>query len=117
MKKIMNKINLAIISLMVSVPAFAADNSVPSGVCDLLEKMHGIFNILRIAAFMGAAFYIAGWAWDFIAKGEAKMEDVTKRGKGLLVGFGLLFIIGAILSFLMSANGMNTLGCEVLKNW
>ena len=119
MKKIINKINLAIISLMVSVPAFATtDDNVPAGVCELLKKMHGVFNILRIAAFMGAAFYIAGWAWEFISKGEAKMDDVTKRGKGLLVGFGLLFIIGAVLSFLMSANGMKSFGCEeVLKNW
>lgn len=114
----MNKINFAVVGLMLALPAFAAkDSSVPSGVCELLEKMHGVFNILRIAAFMGAAFYIAGWAWEFISKGDAKMDTVVTKGKGLLVGFSLLFIIGAVLSFLMSANGMNTLGCEVLKNW
>lgn len=117
MKKIMNKVSFAVLGLMLSVPAFANDYNVPTGMCDLITKMHGVFNILRIAAFLGAAFYIAGWAWEFISKGEAKMDDVTKRGKGLLVGFGLLFIIGAVLSFLMSANGLNLIGCDVLKKW
>jgi len=117
MKKIMNKVSFAVLGLMLSVPAFAEDVTIEKGMCDLLTKMHGVFNILRIAAFMGAAFYIAGWAWEFISKGEAKMDDVTKRGKGLLVGFGLLFIIGAVLSFLMSANGLNMMGCDVLKKW
>ena len=117
MKKIINKVSFAVIGLMLSLPAFANDYDVPKGMCDLITKMHGVFNILRIAAFLGAAFYIAGWAWEFISKGEAKMDDVTKRGKGLLVGFGLLFIIGAVLSFLMSANGLDLIGCDVLKKW
>lgn len=118
MKKIMNKVSFAVLGLMLSVPAFAETATIEGGMCDLLVKMHGVFNILRIAAFMGAAFYIAGWAWDFIAKGEAKMDDVTKKGKGLLVGFGLLFVIGAVLSFLMSANGLELAGCsDVLKKW
>ena len=125
MKKIMNKVNFAIISFMLSIPVFAAAKAGETamdenGMCALLIKMHGVFNVLRIAAFMGAAFYIAGWAWEFISKGEAKMDDVVKKGKGLLVGFGLLFVIGAVLSFLMSANGgLSLAGCpkEVLENW
>ena len=118
MKKIMNKINFAFIGLMVSFPALAEEVAIEGGMCELLKKMHGVFNILRIAAFLGAAFYIAGWAWEFISKGDVKMDQVAGKGKGLLVGFGLLFIIGAVLSFLMSANGLQLAGCkEILQQW
>jgi hypothetical protein len=123
MKKIMNKINFAIIALMTSVPAFAADPAnrydikVEADMCDLVKRLHGVFDVLRIMAFIGAAFYIAGWAWDFIKGGEAKMDDVKKRGLGLLVGFSLLFIIGLVLTFIMSAAGMELLGCDQLKKW
>ena len=116
MKKIMNKINFALIAIMASVPAFAAPAD--NGMCEALQKLHHIFEILRTAAFIGAAFYIAGWAWEFISKGEAKMDDVKKRGTGLLVGFALLFMIGAILSFIMSATGQGWIGCkEVIRTW
>ena len=118
MKKIMNKINFAIISMMMVVPAFAADLKVTNDMCGLITRLHDVFNILRIAAFIGAAFYIAGWAWGYIAKpGDLKIEDVKDKGVGLLVGFGLLFMIGAVLSFVMSASGMNLIGCEALKKW
>jgi hypothetical protein len=122
MKKIMNKINFALIAVMTSAPAFAALSKtgkvqVESGMCDLIRSLHDVFNYLRIAAFVGAAFYIAGWAWDFIAKGESKMDTVKGKGMGLLVGFSLLFIIGAILSFIMSATGMELVGCDALKKW
>ena len=121
MKKVMNKINFAIICLMTVMPVFAAlpkrQVTVESDMCKLMTSLHDVFNILRIAAFIGAAFYIAGWAWDFIAKGKAEMKDVKDKGLGLLVGFSLLFIIGAILSFIMSATGMQMMGCDVLKNW
>ena len=111
MKKIMNKMNFAIIAIMASAPAFAADLNA-SGFCELLKKLHDVFNWLRILAFIGAAFYIAGWAWDFISKGEAKMEDVKKKGTGLLVGFILLFMVGALLSFVLSVAGMKMIGCD-----
>ena len=122
MKKIMNKINFALIAVMTSMPAFAAlsktDVRVESGMCDLIKSLHDVFNYLRIAAFIGAAFYIAGWAWGFISKPEdAKMDKIKDKGMGLLVGFSLLFIIGAILSFIMSATGMNLMGCDALKKW
>lgn len=113
MKKIMNKISFAIIAMMVSVPAFAADP-----VCDLIKNLKGVFGLLRTLAFVGAAFYIAGWAWEFISKGEAKMDVIKGKGIGLLVGFALLFMIGAILSFLLSATGQHTLGCqEITQPW
>jgi hypothetical protein len=43
---------------------------------------------------------------------------VKKRGIGLLVGFSLLFMVGLVLSFVMSASGLNIIGCgDVLKKW
>ena len=122
MKKVMNKINFAIIGLMTSMPAFAVINktevTVDDGMCSLIKSLHEVFNYLRIAAFIGAAFYIAGWAWEFISKGEAKMDTVKGKGLGLLVGFSLLFLIGAILSFVMSATGMEMMGCKgVIEKW
>ena len=116
MKKIMNKINFALIGLIASVPAFAAPAD--NGMCEALQKLHHIFEILRTAAFIGAAFYIAGWAWGYISKGEVAMDDVKKKGISLLVGFSLLFMIGVILSFIMSTNGQAWIGCrEVIKGW
>lgn len=126
MKKIINKVSFAVVGLMASSSAFAAAKTaaagksitINNGMCDLLVRLQGVFNILRIMAFIGAAFYIAGWAWEFISKGEAKLDDVTKRGIGLLVGFSLLFMVGLVLSFVMSASGLDILGCgEILKKW
>ena len=111
MKKIMNKINFAIISIMVSVPAFAAA-AANNDMCELIKRLKSVFGILRTLAFVGAAFYIAGWAWTYISKGEAKMDDIKGKGIGLLVGFALLFMVGLVLSFLLSATGQNTIGCK-----
>lgn len=109
MKKIMNKINFAIIAMVVSVPAFAAVNE--SAICGLVKELKGVFELLRTLAFIGAAFYIAGWAWEFISKGEAKPDDIKKKGIGLLVGFILLFSIGVLLQVLVSTSGGQILGC------
>lgn len=126
MKKIINKVSFAVVGLMASSSAFAAKTAtaggksitIDNGMCALLGRLQGVFDILRIMAFIGAAFYIAGWAWEFISKGEAKLDDVKKRGIGLLVGFSLLFMVGLVLSFVMSASGLNILGCQdVLKKW
>jgi hypothetical protein len=125
MKKIMNKISFAVVGLMASSSAFAAkagaagkNVTINDGMCELLGRLQGVFNILRIMAFIGAAFYIAGWAWEFISKGEAKLDDVKKRGIGLLIGFSLLFLVGVVLSFVMSASGLNIIGCgDILKKW
>lgn len=115
MKKIMNKINFALIAMMASVPAFAAGDN---GMCEALQRLHGVFNILRTMAFIGAAFYIAGWAWEFISSGKVDMTKVKERGIGLLVGFSLLFMIGLLLSFIMSASGAKFIGCaDILKTW
>ena len=125
MKKIMNKMNFAVIALMTSLPAFAAekDFNVGTDMCELIKSLQNVFHILRAAAFIGAAFFIAGWAWTYISKaGDDKsgfsIEDIKKKGTGLLVGFSLLFLIGVVLSFVMSAAGLNLLGCpEFTGNW
>lgn len=121
MKKIMNKMNFALIALMTSVPAFADEKvtelNVGGDMCALFARLHDLFNILRVLAFVGAAFYIAGWAWKYISSGDAKPDDIKKQGIALLVGFGLLFMIGVILSFVMSASGMKILGCTVIQKW
>lgn len=114
MKKIMNKVNFAIIAMMVSVPAFAAVNE--SAICGLVKELKGVFQLLRTLAFIGAAFYIAGWAWEFISKPDEKsgpLEKIKAKGQSLLVGFILLFSIGVILSVLVnvSSGGSNILNC------
>lgn len=116
MKKIMNKVNFAIVGIMASVaPAMAANE----GLCELITKLGGLLKTLRTLAFIGAGFYIAQWAWDFIKAGEVTMEKVQNKGVGLLVGFVLLFSIGAVLGFLISAAGPNgSLDCvDQLKAW
>ena len=97
--------------MMVSVPAFAAP-AANNGMCELIKNLKGVFGLLRTLAFVGAAFYIAGWAWGYISKGEAKLDDIKNKGIGLLVGFALLFLIGVILSFLLSATGQHAIGCQ-----
>ena len=120
MKKILNKINLAIIAIMVSMPAFALTGEgagETTSLCKLITRLHDVFTTLRTLAFVGAAFYIAGWAWTYISSGEAKMDDVKKKGIGLLVGFFLLFMIGVILTAVSSTAGQEALGCKVLETW
>jgi len=115
MKKIMNKINFALIAVMASVPAFAAGDN---GMCKALQELHGVFNLLRTMAFIGAAFYIAQWAWGYISKGDVKMDDIKDKGTALIVGFSLLFLVGVILSFVMSASGAKFIGCaDIIKTW
>lgn len=115
MKKLMNKFNFAIIGLMASMaPSMAAvtEASMNDALCKLADQLGGVFSVLRTLAFVGAGFVIAGWAWGWIAAGEVKFDDVKKRGIGLLVGFILLFGIGAILSAFMSMAGEGgSLGC------
>lgn len=120
MKKVMNKVNFALIAMMMSASAFADEKiqlNAGGGMCDLFTRLHGVFNTLRILAFVGAAFYIAGWAWSYISGGDAKTDDIEKKGKALVIGFSLLFLIGVVLSFVMSAAGMELLDCPVIKKW
>ena len=109
MKKIMNKINFAIVAAMVANPAFAAVNE--NAICQLMRDLKGVFSMLRTFAFIGAAFMIAGWAWGYISSGKAEIKDLKDKGMGLLVGFFLLFGVGLVLQFITSAAGGSMLGC------
>ena len=102
MKNYAKVLVFAAIAALIVVPAHA----ISPEMCKLIESMQGVFKLLRVLAFVGAGFYMAGWAWKYISSGDAKMDDVKKQGIGLLVGFTLLFAIGIVLSFLISyANG------------
>lgn len=120
LKNVLKKIGFAGVALLagsgVALAAVGSENN--DGLCTLIGQMHGVFRILRTLAFVGAAFIIAGWAWTYISKGEAALDDLKKKGIGLLIGFVLLFGIGIVLSFLMSSAGGNLIGCEnAIKGW
>lgn len=124
MKKILKKIGLAgVVVLAAGGTAMAAGAAGgvgvnESGLCALIGQMYGVFKILRTLAFVGAAFIIAGWAWGYISKGEVKMDDLQKKGTGMLVGFVLLFGIGVVLQFFLSSAGLEIIGCQnVIMNW
>ncbi len=100
MKKIM-------FGLFAVFAAMSVASAAPIGgdACVLINNMKPVFNTLRTLAFVGAAFCIAGWAWTYISAGEAKMDDLKKKGIGLLVGFTLLFSVGIVLQFLGPITG------------
>ena len=109
----MNKINLAIIGMMIAGPAFAAGSAVnASAICSLVTELANVFKMLRVFCFIGAAFMIAGWAWGYISKGAIgdgkgnPLDELKTKGTALIVGFILLFAVGLIFQFLVSvANG------------
>lgn len=112
MKKAITKFNMAIVAALVATPAMAAPNQ--NSLCLLIQQMQGVFQMLRTLAFVGAAFIIAGWAWGYIKDGKGvDMDDLRKKGTGMLVGFILLFGIGIVLTFFMSQGGQGVLGCAV----
>lgn len=120
LKNVLKKIGFAGVALLagsgVALAAVGSENN--EGLCTLIGQMYGVFRILRTLAFVGAAFIIAGWAWTYISKGEAALDDLKKKGIGLFIGFVLLFGIGIVLSFLMSSAGMESIGCQdVIKGW
>ena len=83
-------------------------------VCHLVTSLQEVFKILRTLAFVGAAFIIMGWGWSWITAPEFKLDDAKKKGTAMLVGFILLFAVGAVLQFLISATGQQTLGCVAI---
>jgi hypothetical protein len=105
MNILINKVNFAIVGLMSSMSVAMADDA-NSGICELVTKLGGLLVTLRTMAFIGAGFLIAQWAWEFIMKpDDVKLEKLKPKGVGLVVGFILLFAIGAVISFLMSVAG------------
>ena len=127
MKKIMNKINFAMIAAMTAFPAIAASGDGSAGgingeaICTLVKQLAEVFKMLRVFAFIGAAFMIAGWAWGYISSGKVgdkdAMGELKSKGTALLVGFILLFSVGLILQFLLSASGGRTFGCAGIAQW
>lgn len=124
MKKILKKIGLAGVVVLAAGGAAMAAGAAggvgvnESGLCALIGQMYGVFKILRTLAFVGAAFIIAGWAWGFISSGKVEMDDLRKKGTGMLVGFVLLFGIGVVLQFFLSSTGLEIIGCQnVIMNW
>lgn len=124
MKNILKKIGLAGVVVLAAGGAAMAAGAAggvgvnESGLCALIGQMYGVFKILRTLAFVGAAFIIAGWAWGYISKGEVKMDDLQKKGTGMLVGFVLLFGIGVVLQFFLSSAGLEMIGCQnVIMAW
>lgn len=116
MKKILFRLNMAIIAAMVATPAFAAN---VNGLCGLIAEMQSVFKLLRTLAFVGAAFIIAGWAWGYISSGKAELKDLQGKGIGMLIGFVLLFAIGIVLQALMSQGVLSSIGCAdvLVRGW
>ena len=127
MKKMLKKIGFAgLVILAGATVAVAAQPGAGGvgvvnndGLCGLIIQMQGVFKILRTLAFVGAAFLVSQWEWGFIKAGDVKMDDLKDKGTGLLVGFILLFSVGAVLQFLLSSTGMNAIGCvpELTTGW
>lgn len=124
MKKLMKKLGFAgvatiagtAVAMAAQAPAGVGVNT--SGLCALIGQMYGVFQILRTLAFVGAAFIIAGWAWGYISKGDVKLDDLQKKGTGMLVGFVLLFGIGVVLQFFLSSTGLGMIGCsDLITSW
>lgn len=124
MKNILKKIGLAGVVVLAAGGAAMAAGAAggvgvnESGLCALIGQMYGVFKILRTLAFVGAAFIIAGWAWGYISSGKVEMDDLRKKGTGMLVGFVLLFGIGVVLQFFLSSAGLEIIGCQnVIMDW
>jgi len=119
MKSILKKFGFAgIIVLAGAGTALAAVEVDAKGICELVEKLQGVFKVLRTLAFVGAAFLVAQWAWGYIKSADVKMDEIKDKGTGLLVGFTLLFAIGILISFITSATGLEIMGCDALtEGW
>lgn len=108
----------ALVALIV-VPAQAGPFEVSTPVCELIGKMQRVFQLLRVLAFIGAAFYIADWAWGFISAGKVDMAKAKEKGIGLLVGFALLFVIGLLISAVLNVTeaGTDTQCTKLTQGW
>ena len=114
MKKLMKKLNFAIIAGMVSIAPAMAASGMDEALCDLAKEFGKIFGILRTLAFIGAGVIIAGWAWGYISGGKAVdvVKEVKEKGVAMLIGFILLFSIGVVLEIFLSLAGEGGgLGC------
>ena len=112
MKNLLKKVGFTAAAVLMAGAAHAAGPDM-GGLCQLINELKDVFNILRTLAFVGAAFVIASIGWDAIVKKEYKWEaDGKKHLIALIVGFALLFSVGVLLQFLTSGR----LGC-VAGGW
>lgn len=111
MKKISKYFLIATTFIMANVPAFAAGEN--KAVCDLIDSLKPVINVLRTLAFVGAAFVLMDWAWGYIKAGDVKKDDLKDKGIGMFVGFFLLFGVGMILQFVGSTKGAGYFNCVV----
>ncbi len=107
MKKLIKKLNFAIVGIMASAPAMALDSNMKDALCKMGAEFGSIFELLQMLAFIGAGVTIAGWAWGYISGGKSVdvVKEVKEKGVGMLIGFFLLFGIGTLLSIFMSMIG------------
>jgi len=93
--------------------AFAAN----SELCQLITSLKGVFNTLRIMAFVGAAFILMAWAWGWIQAGAIDIkDDARKKMIAMIVGLGILFMVGIMLSFLMNGQIIDC-KAELVGKW
>ncbi|MBE6460374.1 MAG: hypothetical protein E7007_00505 [Alphaproteobacteria bacterium] len=114
MKKLMKRLNFAIVGVMASVSSSMAASGADDALCMLAEKFSDIFEIIQTLAFVGAGITIAGWAWGYISGGKAinPTDEVKNKGIPMLIGFILLFGIGTVLSIFMTMTGEGgSMGC------
>ncbi|MBN1325350.1 MAG: hypothetical protein JW974_03990 [Alphaproteobacteria bacterium] len=106
----MKKLLFSLIAVFAGVGVASAAGA-SADPCILIASMQGVFKTLRTLAFVGAGFMIAAWGWGYIKDGKGvDMEDLRKKGTGLLVGFTLLFGIGVVLQFLPGISGCAGMG-------
>lgn len=108
---------MAVLLALVATPAAAAGNS---GMCDLIRQLQGVFQILRVCAFVGAGFMIAKYGWEAISTGKLGGKDniadgLKVVGVPLIIGVALLFSIGMVLGFLMDGRIVDC--ADVLRAW
>ncbi len=125
MRKLINKLNFAIIGIMTSLSAMAATTAttattaggagavnvlgtnVSGTICELATKLNGVFKTFQILAFVGAGIMLAGWGWKLITKGdEFKTEEAQKKLVSILAGTIILFSIGTLLTVFMNMTGV-----------
>ena len=119
MKKQLKVVGFAALCAFFVVGSASAEAGLSdNGLCILIDKFKDIFKTLRTLAFIGAGWLIATWAWKYITEAKAidPMQEVKDKGISMIVGFVLLFGIGAVLQIISSATGAQVLGC-VTSGW
>ncbi|MCL2748821.1 MAG: hypothetical protein FWE50_01980 [Alphaproteobacteria bacterium] len=102
MKNMLKKIGFGALVVFMAGAAHAATLDT-TALCDLIRELKGVFNVLRILAFVGAAFVLASIGWEAIVKKEYKWAETGKQHlTAMIIGFALLFSVGVILQFLTS---------------